>query len=99
MKVFLFFISAYEPFGDFHYGIVGAAAGFDRGTTLQRMAGYIQEKNQQPGDGGDHGGLESIVIDFINNRSGGRYPYKDEKVDQVMIERGRAYYYAGCHKR
>lgn len=91
--------SIYEPFGNFHYGVVGAAAGFDRGNTLQRMAGYVQERNSQKSDGGEHGGLTSIIADFVANKTGGEYPYKDEKADQSLIERGRAYYYAGCYNR
>jgi YD repeat-containing protein len=88
--------SIYEPFGNFHYGVVGSAAGFPA-NTLQRMAGYNQEENQQKSDGGEHGGMASIISDFALGRNGGEYPYKDEKADQDQIARGVAYYQAGCH--
>ena len=99
----------WEPFGNFHYGVVGAAAGFNRGKTLQRMAGLVHEQSGQPGDGGHHGGYGSIVADWIRGSDGGtnlmdprrtpKAPYKDELADQVLINRGIAYYNAGCHKR
>jgi hypothetical protein len=95
--------SIWEPFGNFHYGVVGAAAGFNRGNTLQRMAGLIQEANDiEKGlqvQAGEHGGYASIVADYAARRSGGTYPYKDEIADQVLIQRGIAYYNAECHKK
>lgn len=90
--------SIYEPFGNFHFGVVGMAAGFGGANTLQRMAGYIQEQNKQKSDGGEHGGLASIIKDFVLGRSAGQYPYKDEMADQTLIERGIAYYNGGCYK-
>lgn len=66
---------------------------------LQRMAGLVQEESQQQSDGGEHGGYASIISDFVDNRSGGVWPYKDEKTDQAMIELGIKYYNAGCHNK
>jgi YD repeat-containing protein len=91
--------SIWEKFGNFHYGVVGAAAGFDRGKTIQRMAGHNQDTKGEVGGGGEHGGMESIIADFLANRDGGEYPYRDEIADQELIERGRSYYYAGCHNK
>ena len=93
----------WEPFGNFHYGVVGAAAGFNRGNTLQRMAGLQQETHDfaanLPVNGGDHGGYASIIADFAVGRAGGTYPYRDAVADQSLIERGISYYNAGCHKK
>lgn len=63
------------------------------------MAGLIHEQNKEKSDGGEHGGYASIVADFAVGRSGGTYPYKDEEADQILINRGIAYYNAGCHKK
>jgi hypothetical protein len=89
--------SKYEDFGNFHFGAVGAAAGFDRGHAIQRMAGFVQKPSQS--DGGENGGLASIVADFITNSPRGKQPYGDQWIDQRMINRGIAYYKARCHKK
>ncbi|MBX3292726.1 MAG: hypothetical protein KF881_07535 [Acidobacteria bacterium] len=91
--------SKYEDFGNFHYGVVAVAAGFDRGNTILRMAGYIHESTGEEHDGGEHGGLTSIVADFVTGKYGGRRPFRDQRSDQRMIRRGMAYYKARCHKK
>ncbi len=92
--------SKYEDAGNFNYGAVATAAGFDRGNTILRMAGYIQVQDaDQPGDGGKSGSLDEIVSDFVLGINGGESPYGDQSTDQRMIMRGRAYYKARCHKR
>ena len=96
--------SKYEDFGNFNYGATAVAAGFDRGYTIQRMAGYIHEKNEidpnnPSGNGGDHGGLDSIIEDFALGKYGGKPPFKDQRSDQRMVRRGMAYYKARCHKK
>ncbi len=63
------------------------------------MAGLKQEEEGIAVGTGEHGGYASIVADFAAGWNGGTYPYKDEEADQAMIDRGIAYYNAGCHKK
>lgn len=64
----------YQAFGDFNFGAAGAATTLFTDTTLQRMAGWAQQKNpaQGPGDGGSSGSLMHIAIDNFLGRKGGR---------------------------
>jgi RHS repeat-associated protein len=77
----------YEPLGNFNYGAVGAAAGFDL-QTLLRAAGYVAQNtpgsDRGPGDPGS-------VIDILLGR-GGTAPFGDMVVDQRNIRKGYKYY-------
>ena len=73
----------YEPFGNFHYGVVGRASGFS-GRRLLREAGRAQvvwdtSKGNplQPGNPG-----------WQWNPFGGTAPYGDYQEDQFMIDQG-----------
>jgi hypothetical protein len=67
----------YAAYGNFNYGAVGLAAGFDEGVLL-RAAGAAQVAA-----GTSKADYGSPV---------GAFPYGDDPVDQVMIEYGMAYY-------
>ena len=67
----------YEPFGNFHYGVVGRAAGYPR-QVLLRAAGFYQEYRQK--------------YDPKNGHPWGNSPYGDNKEDQINIEKGMDYY-------
>jgi len=81
----------YADFGNFNYGATGRAVGFG-GRTLLREAGraQIQALTSRPGWG------------YPGNRAnprGGKSPYGDDPNDQTLIQRGIAYYEAGCNRR
>ncbi len=85
--------SIYDSFGNFHYGAVGAAAGFDL-PTLLRAAGYAQETSGDTrGGGGQSGGLVGVFTGL-----GAKAPYGDKLDDQQAIRMGFAYFQKGCHK-
>jgi hypothetical protein len=86
--------SMYDSFGNFHYGAVGAAAGFDL-PTLLRAAGYAQETSgDTKGTGGWSGGLVGVFTG-INSKA----PYGDKAEDQEAIKQGYAYYQRGCARQ
>ena len=86
--------SIYDTFGNFHYGAVGAAAGFDQ-ETLLRAAGYAQETSgDTKGGGGQSGGLVGVFTGV-----GAKAPYGDKPEDQEAIRMGYAYYQKGCYKQ
>ncbi len=91
----------YQAFGDFNFGATGAATTLFTENTIQRMAGWAQQRHpeQGPGDGGRPGSLMHIVIDNFLGRKGGQAPYGDYKWEQDLILRGIAYYKAGCYKK
>jgi RHS repeat-associated protein len=68
---------AFENFGNYNYGYVGAAAGIPAGVLL-RQAGKAQGRDGNAGDGGRSG----------NGIWGGSPPYGDQNIDQQMINRG-----------
>jgi hypothetical protein len=74
----------YQDFGNFHYGVVGAAFGFPK-MVLHRMAGWAQSRtpeNTRPEWGKWYGG----------------FPFNDDPRDQAFISIGIAYYQNGCLK-
>lgn len=73
---------SFENFGNYNYGYVGTALGIPEGILL-RHAG----KAQRPGEGsGDPG----------NGFWGGKPPYGDDFLDQIMIDRGIQDRKKGC---
>jgi len=76
--------SEYADFGNFNYGLTGAAYGFPEAVLL-RMAGWAQiqagtsENIKNPGNPG-----------YIFG--GGQAPYGDDRRDQAMIKQGIEYY-------
>jgi len=76
--------SKYEPFGNFNYGAVGAAAGFTEGQLLRLAMHYQTDKTYAAGE--DPGLLRSIL------GTGGLAPYGDEPADQDQIRSGINYY-------
>lgn len=74
--------SPYQDFGNFNFGVVGAAAGFPA-QELLRGAGYAQ---QQAGTSSPQWGHW-----YSPNP-----PYGDDPSDQAMIRAGIAYYQNGC---
>ena len=85
--------SIYDSFGNFHYGAVGAAAGFPLGELL-RAAGYAQETSGDVRGAGQSGGLVGVFTGI-----GAKAPYGDKPQDQEPIRMGYAYYQKGCHKQ
>jgi hypothetical protein len=76
----------YTPFGNFHFGAVGRAAGFDTPTIL-RAAGFIQKWfGDVKGDGGRVG-----LINVLSGQ-GGQEPFEDQLDDQENIKKGIEYY-------
>ena len=76
----------YEAFGNFHYGAVAAAAGFNDGQIL-KAAGFVQKWfGDTEGDGG--------TVNIINalTGKGGEEPYQDQIRDQANIKLGIYYY-------
>ena len=80
----------YERFGNFHYGIVGKAAGFPDAVLL-REAGRAQLNNPSSVKGpGNPGGLGLERYSPFDNV--GEAPYGDEWVDYYYIKEGFDYY-------
>ena len=75
--------SAYEDFGNFHYGVVGRAMGISR-TRLLSEAGARQLKDGTSKNGW---GTPNNIGGF-----GGTPPYGDDPKDQMMIKRGMNWY-------
>jgi RHS repeat-associated protein len=75
--------SLFQDFGNFHYGVVGAAAGIPT-QILLRAAGHAQQeaKTSNPAFGNWYGGP----------------PYGDDPADQAQILAGVKYYQNGCYK-
>lgn len=73
----------YEDFGNFHYGVVGSAAGFSEATLL-RMAGHVRAGN--PGSGAAPSLLQGLM------GVGGIAPFGDDENDQYWISKGIQYY-------
>ena len=74
--------SPFQDFGNFNFGVVGAAAGFPT-QELLRGAGYAQ---QAAGTSSPEWG----------HWYGPQPPYGDDPADQAMIRAGIAYYQSGC---
>jgi hypothetical protein len=68
----------YETFGNFHYGVVGRAAGIPK-WALRRAAGWANERDNN-------------IIDPSWSHWYLKYPYGDDPRDQVQIEAGMQYY-------
>lgn len=80
--------SKYEEFGNFAFGMTGAAFGFTEGALL-RGAGLAQQADptsRSVGEGTPVGGWSEIFGD------GGTYPFGDERSDAEAIQRGVAYH-------
>ncbi len=75
----------YEDFGNFHYGVVGSAAGFSEATLL-RMAGWAHTRGGNPGSGT----APSLVEGLLG--IGGAAPFGDDENDQYWISKGIRYY-------
>ena len=73
----------YEPFGNFHYGVVGRASGFS-GRRLLREAGRTQVANDTREGNPLHPGNPG----WQWNPFGGTAPYGDYQEDQFMIDQG-----------
>ena len=73
----------YEPFGNFHYGVVGRASGFS-GRRLLREAGRAQVAR----DTRDGNPLQPGNLGWQWNPFGGTAPYGDYQEDQFMIQQG-----------
>lgn len=71
-----------RPFGNFHYGLIGAAMGFEE-EFLLRAAGWAQQK---AGTSKRSWGDPGVVI------FGGTPPYGDDPSDQFWIKVGVHYY-------
>jgi YD repeat-containing protein len=82
----------FEDFGNFHYGMTGAAAGFDLDQLL-RLAGRAQVSDNNPGEGEAAG-----IIDALLGR-GGRAPYGDQQSDADLIKAGYTYFVNNCWKK
>jgi hypothetical protein len=87
----------YENFGNFHFGVVGLAAGFPMNTLL-RMAGLAQQQGKAKGDGGKSGTQSEIMADYAAGIEGGEAPYGDQWIDQYWINKGFLYYLSNCYK-
>ena len=74
--------SPYLDFGNFNFGVVGAAAGFPS-QELLRAAGFAQGRAGTSSP--EHGHWYSL-----------KGPYGDDPADQAMIRAGIAYYESGC---
>jgi hypothetical protein len=80
--------SKYEEFGNFAFGMTGAAFNFSEGALL-RGAGLAQQQDpvsKTVGKGTPVGGWSEIFGD------GGEYPFGDEPDDAEAIKRGVAYH-------
>ena len=85
--------SKYEEFGNFAFGMTGAAFNFTEGALL-RGAGYAQQQNptsRSVGQGTAVGGWSEIFGD------GGVAPFGDEPSDAEAIKNGVAYH--ECRKQ
>jgi len=74
----------YENFGNFHYGVTGAAAGFSE-ETLLRMAGRAQGSREP------QWGKPVPLFDALDG-VGGTPPFGDDPKDQYWISKGIEYY-------
>ena len=75
---------ANEDFGNFHYGVVGRAAGIPLEVLLS-AAGYAQQKDGAKSAGSGKPGLFYSPV-------GGTFPYGDDHRDAEMIKRGASWY-------
>lgn len=76
----------YENFGNFHYGVVGAACGFSK-CRLQNEAGKAQ--------GDDHPNKDAPSEGYPGwgfGLFGGKWPYGDDPNDSRAISRGYDFY-------
>lgn len=82
----------FEDFGNFNYGVVGAALGFDKDLLL-RAAGWAQLRAGTSMQLPSWGQPPKWIL------FGGKPPYGDDPRDQQMISNGFEYYHwrkAGC---
>ena len=80
----------FEDFGNFHYGAIGAAAGFSEGQLL-RMAGRVHT-DPRTAQGKRAGPMDALL------GRGGTEHYGDDPEDQKMIKQGMEYFRRGCYK-
>jgi Bacterial toxin 44 len=81
----------YEDFGNWHYGLVGAAADFSEGTLL-RAAGTAQVEHDRQANP-----LWGVSVNWVSAGFGvgGTAPFGDDPVDQDWIHRGVVEYGTG----
>lgn len=83
----------YEDFGNFNFGVVGAALGIDKATLL-KGAGWAQTYlSQHPGDGNSMDFVMGL-IEVLTGVGASQPPYGDQKTDQAWIKKGTRYYEA-----
>lgn len=82
----------YEDFGNFHFGMTGAAAGFSLNQLL-RLAGRAQWAENNPGEGEAAGFIDALI------GRGGRAPYADQQSDADLVTDGYTYFVNNCWKK